>query len=180
MAQFAAFLWWETGDRGGFSGSGPVAVTFENLEGDAPNFHESDAVLSSSHGFFGISDLESTPIVSDLAFTAMTIRGNVSPQITGSGAQTFIPRHECSLFVHDMGGGAKLTLAPIEDPQVQAALATPKASITLDAQRVPQLYFKGILQTSSAVEGPFHDVPGKPQSGYKIPAGSAQFYRVRN
>ena len=180
MAQFGAFLWWETGDRGGFSGSGPVVVTFENLEGDAPNFYESDAVLSSSHGFFGIVDLESTPIVSDLAFTAMTIRGSVSPQVTGSGLQTFVPHNECSLLVHDLAGGATLTLVPVTDPQALAASSQPKVSISRNSNAEPVLYFKGVLQASASVGGPFEDVPGNPQSGYKIPAGSAQFFRVRN
>ena len=179
MAQFGAFLWWETGDRGGLSGSGPVSVTFENLEGDSPSFYESDAVLSYSHGFFGIVDLESTPIVSDLAFTAMTIVGNVSPQLTGAGMQTFVPHHECSLLVHDMGGGATLSLVPIEDSQVLAASAFPKVTISRDAQGAPVLYFKGILQSAASLGGPFEDVSGNPQPGYKIPQGSSLFYRVR-
>ena len=179
MAQFGAFLWWETGDRGGFSGSGYVSVTFENLEGDSPNFYESDAVLSSSHGFFGIADLESTPIVSDLAFTAMTIVGHISPQVIDVGTQTFVPHHECSLLVHDMGGGAALSLIPTDDHQVLAASALPKVTISRDAQGAPVLYFTGILQSATSLGGPFNDVPGNPQTGYKIPAGSSLFYRVR-
>lgn len=178
-AQFAANLWWETGNRGGLSASGPVSVTFENLQGQAPNFYESDADLSYSHGFFGISDLEATTLFSDLAFTAMTIRGDVSPQTTGDGVQAFAPHHECFLLVHDAGGGATLSLVPIDNHQVVTAGAQP-LTIYVDADGVAVLNFDGVLQSSASVNGPFEDVAGNPPSGYKIPNGASAFYRVRN
>ena len=96
--RFGGYLWWES-TRGGFGGSGPVTVSFADLEGTAPEFTASDAALSDSHGFFGIVDLESSDITNSLAFTAMSLAGTITPQYTGNGAEGYVPHLESSLFL---------------------------------------------------------------------------------
>lgn len=179
-AGFDAFLWWEAGDRGGFSGSGRIGVSFENLEGSAPDFYESDAVLSSSHGFFGVADLESTLITEDLAFTAMTIYGYVSPQVTGSGTRTWVPHHESRLMIYNRDPAVTVAIVAVENPSPQTATGLPMLRINAAANGSIIVTFSGALQFAASPGGPFQDVPGKPQGSYTAPAGVTQFFRARN
>ncbi len=97
-AQFAGFLWWES-SRGGSSPVGPVAVSFLGLEGTPPDFAGSDAVLSDSQGFFGFSEITSSPFTGDLAFHSMTLTGTVEPQYAGYEMLNFIPHRESFLQI---------------------------------------------------------------------------------
>ncbi|HEY0550670.1 MAG TPA: hypothetical protein VGF13_13780, partial [Verrucomicrobiae bacterium] len=65
--RLTGFLWWKKLNGGGSSPIGQVDVSFENLEGTAPDFAGSDAVLSKSHGFFGFSEISSTAFSNELA-----------------------------------------------------------------------------------------------------------------
>jgi hypothetical protein len=95
---FGGFLWWES-TRGGESPVGPVMATFEGLEGTAPAFSRSDCVLSSSHGYFGLFDLEGTTVANDFSFTSLTLTGTVLPQYTGNGSEDYVPHRESSLHL---------------------------------------------------------------------------------
>ncbi len=113
---FGGFLWWESPGRGGFSPAGPVTAEFEGLEGTAPLFSGSDAVLSSSHGFFGFFDLEGTTVAGDFSFTAITLTGTVLPQYTGNGSENFTPHHESKLFLHCPAVSTNLVTIVPTDP----------------------------------------------------------------
>jgi hypothetical protein len=176
-AGFGGFLMWESGDRGGFSATGPISVEFANLEGSAPDFSESDAVLSDSHGFFGVFDLESTLIVSDLAFTSATIRGTVSPQVTGGGTRTFVAHRESFLSIYHTIAGP--TVAIVDANAISASAAVP--NIAIDQKRDGELLltFTGTLEVAPMPSGPFEDVPGNPQGSYAVAKESQHFFRVR-
>lgn len=88
QARFGGYLIWES-SRGGLSPTGPVTVRFEGLEGEAPDFSESDAVLSTTHGFFGFYDITSSSFSGPFAFTSMSLTGNASPQYTGEGTESY-------------------------------------------------------------------------------------------
>ena len=130
--RFGGYLWWES-TRGGFSGSGPVTASFADLEGIAPVFDESNAVLSDSHGFFGIADLEGTGVTNSFAFTAITLTGTVAPQYTGNGTEDYVPHLESSLFlVYSMTGtndpGSFVSLLPTGPlPRLEMRALSPKA-----------------------------------------------------
>jgi hypothetical protein len=96
LVRFGGFLLWES-SRGGFSPSGPVTASFADLEGTAPEFTESDAVLSDSHGYFGIVDLESTGVSNSFSFTSITLTGTVAPQYTGNGTEDYLPHLESAM-----------------------------------------------------------------------------------
>ncbi len=118
---FVGFLWWES-TRGGFSPASPVSATFEGLEGVPPDFLGSDAVLSSSHGFFGISEVTSAPTTTDFAFTSVTFAATVLQQTTGNGTENYVPHQESSLqlvFIAADGAlpGGQVSLVLADPPQ---------------------------------------------------------------
>jgi hypothetical protein len=176
-ARFGGFLWWEAGDRGGFSPSGPITVQFEELKGKAPDFSQSDAVLSSSHGFFGAMDMESSAVTKNFAFSAMKIRGTVSPQVTGLGERTFVPHHESILVIS--GDGVNVELVPNEAGDV-AAVIEPAVAARAALNGSMILSFNGTLQSAPSPEGPYEDVAGNPQGSYITAGGSVRYFRVRN
>lgn len=101
---------------GQISPVGPVTAEFEGLEGTPPVFSGSDAVLSTSHGFFGFFDLEGTTVANDFAFTAITLTGTVLPQYTGNGSENFIPHHESKLFLYSPAASTNLVTIVPTDP----------------------------------------------------------------
>ena len=174
--RFGGWLWWES-TRGGFSLPGPVEVSFRGLEGRPPDFSESDAALSDSHGFFGCIDIDSTAFTNDLAFTSMTITGIVVPQYIGSGRLDFSPHAGSSLSLF-------YTTSQTEDPGRFVAIvpATPPLMrITREPNGDATIRFSGRLQRATDLQGTFDDVPGNPQGTYTIPNGSLttqQYFRV--
>ncbi len=96
--RFSGFLEWES-TRGGESPVGPVVVSFRDLEGTAPDFAGSDAVLSSSHGYFGFWEITSGPVTNDFAFASMTLIGHALPQYTGNGSENYVPHAQSSLRI---------------------------------------------------------------------------------
>ena len=126
---FGGFMEWES-TRGGSSPVGPVAVSFSDLEGPAPDFFGSDAVLSSSHGYFGFSEITSGAITNDFSFTSVTFTGNALPQYTGNRTENYVPHSASSLQL-------SYTTSATNDPGpfVSIASMTPAPAIQVDAVR---------------------------------------------
>jgi len=137
-AQFGGFLLWES-TRGGNSPVGPVAVTFEGLEGTPPDFAGSDAVLSDSQGYFGFWEITSSSFSENIAFCSVTFTGTVTPQYTGFESQDFVPHHECSLQIVSTAsapdGGSMVSIVPKPAlPRIQVAEVMPDAGLKLMVQ----------------------------------------------
>jgi hypothetical protein len=136
--RFAGFLWWKVPARGGTSPVGPVAVSFENLEGSAPDFAGSDAVLSSSHGFFAFSEVISSAFSDELAFTSMTLTGTVTPQYSGYEVQTFFPHMESALKLVYPGGTtndpAFVSLVAVDPPPGLGVQSVSSNSVALNVR----------------------------------------------
>ncbi len=98
VGRFGGFLWWES-TQGGFSPPGTVEVTFSGLEGRAPEFVDAVSVLSDTHGFFGLVDLDSSAISGRLAFTSMTLKATVKPQVGGNGTEIYAPHPASTLEI---------------------------------------------------------------------------------
>ncbi len=92
------YLWWES-TRGGFSPAGTASVQFAELEGIAPDFSGASPFLSSSHGFFGFSDLDGSPVSNSFSFASITLSASLVPQFTGNGTENFIPHLESALYL---------------------------------------------------------------------------------
>jgi hypothetical protein len=177
-AHFGGTMLWETGNMGGLSPSGPIAVQFEGLKGKAPDFTQSDAVLSDSQGFFGAFDMESSAFTKTISFTAMKIRGTVSPQVTGLGMRTYFPHgYNCLVIA---GEGINVELAALEASDLVASAVDPTVAARPGADGSLILSFNGTLQSAPSPEGPYEDVAGNPQGSYITAGGSVRYFRVRN
>jgi hypothetical protein len=113
-----------------------VTATFAGLEGTAPEFITADAVLSSSHGYFGFVDLSSTTVSNDFSFTSITLTGTVTPQRTGSGTENYVPHvnssfHLAHAAANSTDPGPFVSIVPVQSPE-----AAPSGAIASLAQRI--------------------------------------------
>ena len=139
-ASFGGSLFWES-TRGGSSPIGPVTVRFGGLEGRAPDFLGSDAVLSASHGYFGFSEITSSTFSGELAFTSISFTGNASPQYTGLGTEDYVLHQESSLQIFyttsdstDPGPFVSLVTTAAPAPRIRVAAVSPSTGVMLFVQ----------------------------------------------
>lgn len=187
-AGFAGYLWWQT-TRGGFSPSGPVNVTFGGLQGTAPDFSGSSAQLSSSDGFFGCVNIQSSGFTSSIAFTSMTITGTVLSLPTGLGSLDFVPDPNSILELaytssQSTDPGPFVTLVPAGQPLSSSTQGPPALSLQVQPNGdIAVTYSGGVLQCATNSHGAFTDIPGNGTQTWtfcKTNQTSQQFFRVRS
>jgi len=89
--RFSGSLKWGYNQNGGPTVPGPVAVSFTGLEGVAPSFAASGAVLAPYHGYFGFENIQSTEVTGELKFESITFTTSLSSSYTGSGTLNYSP-----------------------------------------------------------------------------------------
>jgi len=179
MVLISGTLFWtgnQTNGPNDYYQYGTLSVGFDGLEGTAPEFSPDGPVLSRFHGLvtFGVS---STGFSNTIRFSSMTLAATVPNIATGQGTLNYIPSGDSGLVVRSptsRGQFVSLVLAPI---------APPVLTIQPHSNGDIVITFRGILQSSSKVDGPFVDVPGNPQGTYTIPKSNLAlqlYFRARN
>jgi hypothetical protein len=171
-------LIWQGNSSNGLSRFGTLAVEFEGLTGTAPDFSASRSVLSDFHGFFGFNDLQSTPQVGDLAFTAATFTATVPSVNVGSGLLNYSPHSDSALVFYYTTSetndpGRFLSIVPLTPPLLNIAVQ-PNGDVTVT--------FTGTLQSAGDIHGVFTDVPGEPKGIYIVPKEglpAPRYFRAR-
>jgi len=176
--RFVGAIDWEGTSRSAPALCGVCIVTFNDLEGTAPNFGPSESVLSESHGFFGYHKIESSAFSNDVAFSSLTISATVPSLNIGYGPLDYVPLLDSALLLtyttietNDPGGF--VSIVPANRPAIQITFE-PNGDVTLN--------FTGTLQSADDLTGTFTDLAGKPEKTYTIPKGSLadrQFFRAR-
>jgi hypothetical protein len=182
---FGGEISWES-TGGGLSPAGPVTVSFADVEGTPPDFAESDAVLSDSHGFFGFYDIISTRFTNDLAFSSMTLTGTVVAQHTGLGALNFAP-HNASFLVlayrtlQTNDPGRFVSIIPAGAPHLALSLRADAVMLSWNSEtgKSYQARFKQSLADPTWENlGPIHPGTGDRQEQTDGTRDRTRFYQV--
>jgi hypothetical protein len=135
-----------------------VAVSFEGLEGIAPDFAASAPTLSDSHGYFGFIRLESSPFTNDITFGSVTLTGTVVPQYSGLGELKFVPHHESRLSLvyttpgtNDPGRFVSLVSDPHRAPHHRHAHGTRRSGQSFRARAGGPNDRRGTLDRSASL-----------------------------
>jgi hypothetical protein len=155
---------------------GTLSVSFDGLDGIAPDFSPDGPVLSRFHGVvsFGVS---STQFSNTIRFSSMTLAATVPNIATGQGSLNYTPSGDSSLIV-----GSPTARGPFLS-LVSVPIAPPVLTIQPQSNGDIVITFRGILQFSSKLDGPFVDVPGNPRGTYTLPKVNLavqQYFRARN
>jgi hypothetical protein len=168
---------------------GKTAISFDGLEGTAPDFVVQSAVLSQLHGFFGFDGIQSMTFSNDISFTSITLTATVADTEAGSGTLNYTPLSGDALSfyysttqTHDPGPFVSLVSSGPVPVALGLAVAPASVSISAASDGTLVITFSGTLQSAAGPNGRFVDVPSNPQETYTIPKdslGAQQFFRAR-
>jgi len=168
---------------------GTTAISFEGLEGAAPDFVGQSAVLSLLHGFFGFNVIQSMTFSNDISFDSVTLTATVPSTDVGSGALNYTPLSGDALSFYYFttqtnDPGPFVSLVAPTPVAISLGLAVAPASLSIKAASDGSsvITFTGTLQSAASPNGPFVDISSNPQGTYRIPKdsmGAQQFFRAR-